>query len=56
METIEKCLGHTTRNCPGFRGDGPDCTPDEKNKECPYYEPITIHPFEVAAYQEQIRP
>jgi len=40
METIEKCLGHTTRNCPGFRGDGPDCTPDEKNKECPYYEPI----------------
>ena len=55
METLEVCLGHITKNCPGFRGEGPDCIPDKKNKDCPYYQPIILRTFEVTDYAEQTR-
>ena len=47
MEELETCLGHITKNCPGFPRTGPHCKADEKNKECPNYSPTTIRTFEV---------
>jgi len=47
METLEVCLGHITGRCS-------KCTPDDKNKDCPYYKPATIRTFEVVDYTEKL--
>ena len=46
MENLETCLGHITGNCP-------DCKTDDKNKECPNYNPVAMNTFEVVDYSEQ---
>ena len=52
---LENCLSHTTKNCPNpATKEGPACTPDKRNKGCPYYHPLITRTCEfVEAYDEK---
>jgi len=42
---MDICLGHITGCCD-------QCVPNEKNKECPHYHPVSVIVFDVKAATE----